>query len=478
MKHLITCLLGLFLLTVQVTGQVTVNSDYVSSSTVTGNLAVQGTTTLTGTATMGTANVTTGNIGTLNVSGSANLNWNGIPAAYIMDGVDDYVTSAFTQSTQAVEMLVYPTVTNKALCTFGTNMGITFNSSNVIQYGSSFANVTTYVNGAVGTTLTLNKWNHIIAVFDAITPTVLEVGRSGSTYFTGRVWGFRPSNRPLTAAEVTQRWNNGAPHLYRLEYADTKANNTEMVINGTFAADTDWIIGTGVTISDGKANVNTASSGILIRQIVGIKKGKMYRVKFTLSDVVSGGVYVMPGGYSAGTYVTANGTYTQVINAGASADNQLYISTSVGGFVGKIDDVSCVPIGCTLELLPENSGANGGLDPMNGLHWSTSGNPIAPQGLRDYRDTVSTTPVALTNTQKAQTILTRIVATNNDGSNARTISIGTTSGGTELVNAQSIAAGSTIVISVGSYSAVERTLYAVASGASVNIQMIYEKVAQ
>lgn len=426
--------------------------------------------------------------------------WAGIQSAYILDGTDDFVTSVFTQSTQSVEMLVYPTATNKALCTFGTNMGITFNSSNVIQYGASFANVTTYINGVAGTTLTLNKWNHIVAVFDAITPTVLEVGRSGSTYFTGRVWGFRPYNRPLTAAEVTQRWNNGAPHLYRLEFAD---RGSGVKYNSDFSATTDgWVASAGTIAAniDGigggndwlRFTLDNANTPHRVSRVFGIKGGETYQVNFdyyipSTNSVVTG---ISVWGNTAATKLISE-TILNVKDALTSGSviftalsDIIYFYANNGGNVLDIggDDVFYIKnikltkIGCTAELLPENSGTNGGIETMNGLHWSTSGNPIAPQPLRDYRATVSTTPVALTNTQKAQTILVRVILKNNN-ENTQTCSLGTSSGGTQLINAQSVAGNSEVVVSVNSYSATERTLYAVASAASFSITLIYEKVA-
>jgi len=419
------------------------------------------------------------------------MEWNGTPAAYIMDGTDDFSTSAFTQSTQSVEMLVYPTVTNKALCTFGTNMGITFNSSNVIQYGSSFANVTTYVNGSAGTTLTLNKWNHIVAVFDAITPTVLEIGRSDSTYFTGRVWGFRPYNRPLTAAEVTQRWNNGAPHLYGLELVDRNAGAALVTgDNVTFASDTGFwtklgtaAIGSGVATLTG----NGTTGNSLYFTVNSALRFKRVRLTYTVTaNTLSGGTVgerfrLAASGITTSAFNLAEATgqtysYEIVISHTGSLFLQFNLAGTAASGAISIDNVTVDVVGCTAEYTAENAGAMGWIETMNGLHGSTSGTPIAPQSLRDYRATVSTTPVALTNTQKAQTILTRVILKNNN-ENTQTCSLGTSSGGTQLINAQSVAGGSEVVVSVNSYSATERTLYAVASAASFSITLIYEKVA-
>lgn len=137
------------------------------------------------------------------------------------NGIDNYMSSALTITNRGVSFYIFPTVTNKAIINFGTNLGITYNTSNVITYGSSFANTVTYINGALSTTLVLNKWNHVVCAYDLITPTVLEFGRVSTTYFTGlsnllRVWKVKP-----TAAKALSFYNSGNPDYYLPQTADS-----------------------------------------------------------------------------------------------------------------------------------------------------------------------------------------------------------------------------------------------------------------
>lgn len=464
------------------------------------------------------------------------MQWNGIPAAYQFDGVDDFVTVPdndnldFGTGDFSIEMFVNVAVlsTNYLISKIsGTSGFIIQTESNGIIYPRLRPNggvLTNYATNPI--TITTNRWNHILMTFDrdgnyvgylngakineiAISASAGDLSNSTSLsiFTTGAVWlngqiGFiRLYNRVLSQSEITARWNNGAPHLYRLEFADRNASQTPLYTSN-FTAGVDSWTGTNVSVVDAdsiagedNALLVTLSGGSAVHsanRLPSMSIGKKYRISFRYYIRTDNAAVDSISLYAdTRTTLLVPASALNVVGAWTShtvehtvKSDGIYFYAGNGGVINAdadkfyLKDVVVTPIGCTAEYTAENAGAMGWIETMNRLHGSTSGTPIAPQAERDYRSLISTTPVELTRSQKAQTILTRIVAINNDSSNARTISIGTTTGGTELVNAQSIGAGATIVISVGAYSATERSIYAVASGASVTIKLIYEKVAQ
>lgn len=194
----------------------------------------------------------------------------------LYNGVDHYVAPTSFQKSKCVSIFIYPTVTNGAILNFGANLGITYNSSNVVTYGSSFSNTSTYVNGNLGSTLILNQWNHILCLYDEITPTTLEIGRVSTTYFTGRVCFVREWNRqPVNAAEAKLWYNSGRPDLYILPYADLGTSQTDL--NNGYNFTSGWTA-SSATI-DNATQFTTTNFGGLIFKNVGINTiSKKYRI--------------------------------------------------------------------------------------------------------------------------------------------------------------------------------------------------------
>ena len=114
----------------------------------------------------------------------------------------------------------------------------------------------------------------------------------------------------------------------------------ELTTNGTFDTSASWTMDTCWTISGGTANSDGSQSAKNIFQTAGIVKGKVYQITYTVSNYVSGGVSVTPGGYVYGATRSANGTYTDIVGSGSSATNQLYIHTTPT-FIGSVDNISC-----------------------------------------------------------------------------------------------------------------------------------------
>jgi len=114
---------------------------------------------------------------------------------------------------------------------------------------------------------------------------------------------------------------------------------SEKVTNGNFSASTGWIFGTGWSYDSTNLEADKASatgSGAL-EQNIGAVAGEMYSLTFTVKNYSAGGVTPYIGG-KAGTTVSANGTYTQIISA-IDTSNLKFVPTS-DNTVLTIDDVS------------------------------------------------------------------------------------------------------------------------------------------
>ena len=111
----------------------------------------------------------------------------------------------------------------------------------------------------------------------------------------------------------------------------------ELVTNGDFATDSDWVKIGNVVIASGKA---TYTSGVATRitQNVSFVAQKKYLVTFDVVDYVSGNVVIGSNAGYLGTQRSANGTYSEVIEW--SGNSTIYIYSVSNNFTGSIDNVS------------------------------------------------------------------------------------------------------------------------------------------
>jgi len=117
----------------------------------------------------------------------------------------------------------------------------------------------------------------------------------------------------------------------------------ELVVNGDFATDTDWVKETGWSISNGKANANVSGTNAIFQ--TGIEINKNYKVTYTISNYISGDIRIRVGTSSIPTVRSSNGTFTE--NLYATGTNQVRISPFTGGFIGSIDNVSVKEVRAT-----------------------------------------------------------------------------------------------------------------------------------
>ena len=115
----------------------------------------------------------------------------------------------------------------------------------------------------------------------------------------------------------------------------------ELVTNGDFSVDSNWTKLIGWTISGGSANCALGGTDIFQSKPAGFWNGKTLKVTYTVSNYVQGEVrpaFWNPG-ITEGTYVSANGTYTEYISPTTDA-GQFGFRTNLSNFIGSIDNVS------------------------------------------------------------------------------------------------------------------------------------------
>ena len=122
----------------------------------------------------------------------------------------------------------------------------------------------------------------------------------------------------------------------------TGTSGADVIVNGAFAADTDWTKGTGWTISGGTGNCDgtQVSVSTLSQTVDPLTVGVRYGVSFTISDYEAGTIRPQAGATN-GTSVGANGLYYEEIVCTTSTGFAMEADAS---FVGKIDDVVAEPI--------------------------------------------------------------------------------------------------------------------------------------
>ena len=116
------------------------------------------------------------------------------------------------------------------------------------------------------------------------------------------------------------------------------ALGAELVVNGSFAVDADWIKEPGWSISGGQATKVAGAAGSLYQGAPAMVQGRLYQITFSVTGYSAGTLTPFCRG-TVGTGVTANGTYTQRLIAGA--DSAYAINFFAGAtFAGSIDNIS------------------------------------------------------------------------------------------------------------------------------------------
>ena len=116
---------------------------------------------------------------------------------------------------------------------------------------------------------------------------------------------------------------------------------SELIVNGSFATDTNWTKGTGWTISGGSANSLLPNNLQTLTQVRAFPAGT-YRISFTISNYIAGQLAARfsGGGSDSASSVLANGTYSFLLTATAARTQIDFLTTGGTGFTGSIDDIS------------------------------------------------------------------------------------------------------------------------------------------
>jgi len=119
----------------------------------------------------------------------------------------------------------------------------------------------------------------------------------------------------------------------------TDGYGPELVTNGDFSTDSDWIKGTGWSIADGVASCDGTNGQTLLQTYSGgLRDNAVYEFTFTVSNYVSGNIRPYIGGNNADlVLVTGNGTY-RALSASGTANDFVGFQSSVSNF--SIDNVS------------------------------------------------------------------------------------------------------------------------------------------
>jgi len=385
--------------------------------------------------------------------------------------------------------------------TDGTQLSLTLSSAehgmivnnwyyvNIVRDGD---NLSVYINGE------LKKSGTGFALGYALSTDTLKIGYgdSASKYVKGTLNSIKLFNRAFSASEIVKFWNNGKPESSQLPYEDRNANNTNLIANGNCELNSDWTAVNSPTVSEQSSamaysgtyswhgSFNNSSSTIR-NSYVSFSKKKKFRV--TGKIYVVSGLVKVAAQESGGSYSLLN---SQSFNASASwqdinfewTHTSLYDIWIDCGHTSSgeayIDDMSVVQIGCVAEYLPNYAGKFGWLETQNRLHGSTSGSPVtASAGLFEHYKDVKlsvTGHTTLTNVVPKEYRLKGILF-NNTTANTVVINVGTSGGGTDVVNAQSVPAGLTFVSLAKIFSlTADQTLYISSSNwnsASVNVEL-------
>lgn len=121
------------------------------------------------------------------------------------------------------------------------------------------------------------------------------------------------------------------------------------VVNGTFAADSDWTKGTGWTITSGQARKASGANTAALQPSAALVpvSGYLYRLQFDIASYASGSLVASFGGASGAT-VSADGTYIQYLLASDGSSNLVFTpATSTALRVDNVSLKKVCPIGAS-----------------------------------------------------------------------------------------------------------------------------------
>lgn len=270
------------------------------------------------------------------------------------DGVNDYVDVGNPNiSLKTLVFWINLDSTTEQVITLTSSQSVLI-SSGTITLNGTWSGSVIYVNNVATSTISASNYNRVvITTTSAITVDDLEFGRIGSDYGALKMSDVQIWNSTWTATDVSNDYANPNQLVSSVSVSNLKGwfaltegsgnlaidsateLGSDLVTNGDFASDSNWIKGTGWTISGGSAN-GSSTTGDLYQENVTVS-GKYYQVTFTISNYSAGSVRVeLPNNSSAGTERSANGTYTEIILSSGT----IVLFDARTSFTGSIDNVS------------------------------------------------------------------------------------------------------------------------------------------
>lgn len=123
-----------------------------------------------------------------------------------------------------------------------------------------------------------------------------------------------------------------------LDKSQGLALGAELVTNGDFSSGASWVLEPGWAIGAGLATKTAGIAASIYQPAPAMVQGRTYLVTFTVSGYTAGILYPVCRG-TLGTGVTANGTYTQALIAGATAARAVEFFANAT-FAGSLDNVT------------------------------------------------------------------------------------------------------------------------------------------
>lgn len=126
------------------------------------------------------------------------------------DGVDDYVdTGNVSSSVKTMSFWIRPNNINRSIINTNSSSGKVDISSGSIST-TGYTSPTVYVNSSVSSSVINGKWQHVVITSNtAFNADSVNIGRSGSSYFSGAIDDVRFYNRVLSASEIRHLYSMG-----------------------------------------------------------------------------------------------------------------------------------------------------------------------------------------------------------------------------------------------------------------------------
>lgn len=168
----------------------------------------------------------------------------------------------------------------------------------------------------------------------------LRQNTAGTTNITSFTLKEVQGNPAIMTNQTSTDIENGSPYANIVQDSDFSEDSS------------DWSVGTGWQILNGKANVNATSFADLTQNI-GTITGKTYRISYEVSNYVTGSVKVMLGYGSTPELptltATADGVYTVETTANTTNPHNVYVSTKTSTTQLSIDNVTVEEVNTGLQ---------------------------------------------------------------------------------------------------------------------------------